>query len=256
MAVDDFGDFFRGIADACRLLGVHSAGGNIRTAPRFECHGTAFGLVSKHHVLSRDGCRPGDRLAVVGRTGGFICAYLKAKVSGLAALTSGERASLLRPVPKVREMLLLAGRGVLSAASDNSDGVLGSLLNIAERSGCAVDVDVDALAISRNLRRRAAEARVDPLNLLFFWGDWQVVVGVRRKRADDFVRLAARHNIPYMWLGRARDDSPALYGITRGDRHRMNVLRNENFRENAYNTSAEANVDHMLHAPLFAEKLD
>src|SRR6266852_2901517 len=139
LGVEQFRDFFSGMAAACKAFELQNAGGNIRQAPRFECHGMAVGMTStKVPLLTRKGCLPGDLLVAVGESGRFISAYLKARRFGIDALEQREHDALFLPKPQLREMIILKEAGLLHASSDNSDGVLGALWNIAERSNCGI----------------------------------------------------------------------------------------------------------------------
>ena len=79
MLINDFKEFFDGMADACQEHGIANTGGNIREAPKFACHGTAIGTVPVGSQLRRNGARPGDILISIGECGLFATAYLKGK---------------------------------------------------------------------------------------------------------------------------------------------------------------------------------
>ena len=75
MPVSDFRSAFEGMAAACHEFGIPNAGGNIKTGPRFCCHGTAIGAVPSGSALTRRGCRPGDAIVAIGECGRFIACY-------------------------------------------------------------------------------------------------------------------------------------------------------------------------------------
>lgn len=255
MLIDDFREFFSGMATACREFAISNAGGNIRTAPRFECHGTAIGTVKKGKLLTRGGCHPGDVIAVIGECGRFISAYLQARTSGISCLSEDDKVRLLQPRPQIREMAFLQNAGVLHASSDNSDGLLGALWNIAERSKCQIEIDMRDELIPDGVRSIARIEGLDPWNLMFCWGDWQVVVAIAADILSHFETLASQEGIRYMLLGRAVDGQPVLYGVHSGHRTRLNLLRNENFVGAAYNENIEDHIKYMLYSPLFLEEI-
>lgn len=252
MAVEDFKEFFQGIAEASREHGVTNGGGNVREAPRFACHTTAIGVVPTSAQLRRGGARPGDLLIAVGECGHFGAAYVRAKERGLDALSEVEHARLCRPRAYIKEMQLLHGPGLLSAASDNSDGVLGALWNIAEASGCAVELDMSTRALPKPVAEVASEFGYNPWNLMFFWGDWQVIVSVPPARSDDFWRTAKEHRISVQRLGRACEGPPRLVGLSEGHRRSLQLIRNENFLESSFNADVVTNVEFMLRSALWA----
>lgn len=252
MQADDLKDFFSGMAAACKEIKIPNAGGNIRSAPRFECHGTALGTVDTNKLLTRSGCNPGDAIVAIGDCGRFISAYLKAQATGLASLPEDEQNRLLRPLPQLRAMECLNTAGVLSAASDNSDGVLGALWNIAERSECGFEVQMDDRTVPDEVKSVATKFKISPWNLMFFWGDWQVLAAVRSTEVRRFRAICEESAINYLELGWAIDSPPVLYGRNNGQRQRLNILRNENFIPTAFNADIEHQLRYMLYTPLFA----
>ena len=251
--VHDFRDFFSGINSACKEMRIPNAGGNIRAAPRFESHGTAIGIVPKTQKIDRAGCRPGDRLFIIGECGRFICSFLKARRLGIHKLTSEDKLSLLRPMPQLHAMNILRQDGVVRAASDNSDGILGAIWNIAERSCCGIEVNLDKTLIPVPVAETAASENINPWNLMFFWGDWQVIVAIAIEDSDRFKELTRINGIQTTLIGQAVADRPIIYGLTHGKRRVMNLLRQENFRANSYNANIDEQIRFMLRSNLFVE---
>jgi thiamine-monophosphate kinase len=134
---------------------------------------TAIGEVDGG-ALSRAGARPGDDLWVSGTLGD--AAFAIEMISGKASADLLDREfffeRLERPVPRVRLGTEL--RGIASAALDVSDGLLGDLAHIGERSGVGARVrwpDVPRSdALSRQtvtVQQRCALAGGDDYELLF-----------------------------------------------------------------------------------------
>jgi thiamine-monophosphate kinase len=251
MSVEDLREFYAGMADACEAFGLPYAGGNLRAAPRFECHGTAFGVIPRTQVLGRSKCTPGDVLVSIGACGEFIAAFLRARLDGFAALTESERDLLVRPRPRLREMRVLREHELLSAASDNSDGVLGSLWNIAERSGCGVQLDLDDSIITAAVKDIASRTQLSIWNLFFFWGDWQVIAAVKQERFEEFARISLDEQISCVRIGIAVPGPTRLVRQTGGSEQLVRLLRNENFSTSSFNEGVEVHVDHMLRESLF-----
>ena len=251
MPVQDFRDFFEGISNACQELDIPNAGGNIRAAPRFECHGTAIGTIQGGNLLTRSNCKPGDSIVVIGECGRFIAAYLKAKEEGIDSLPEEDWKRIVRPWPRLREMSILQKSDFINASTDNSDGILGALWNIAERSNCAIEVDMNDEFLPAPVCSAADMIKTDPWNLMFFWGDWQVVIAVAKDALVQFKTIAAKEEIQYSVIGRATEESSALYGNHAGKRKRLNLLRNENFISLSFNSNLQDHLKSMLYAPLF-----
>ncbi len=251
MGVGELRDFFHGWANFCRSFSVRSAGGNIRDGQRFACHATAIGFSPRGKVLGRSGCKPGDIIVNIGTCGEFIAAFLKAQRSGFRSLPESAQEVLLRPRPQLLQMLTLNEAELLSAASDNSDGVLGAIWNIAEASGCEIELDMTDDLLPERIAEEARMAGVSPWNLLFFWGDWQVIVAVPEIRYEQFVREASAKAIGYRRLGTAREGAPAIWGVSKNRRDQLRVLRNEAFRPRSFDTDPVDHISNMLHTPVF-----
>lgn len=180
----------------CTLIG-----GDTSRSPAGPCAGgpivvaiTAVGEVAAGAWRGRDGARPGDDIWVSGALGEAAFALaarraLRSEPAGLGdeaqwrqrvAQFADDPASGLqhclqrldRPAPRVPLGLALAG--LASAAIDVSDGLLGDLGHILERSQVGAEVDAAALPCGRippvlpaGLRQRLALAGGDDYELLF-----------------------------------------------------------------------------------------
>jgi|SRR5579864_574250 len=254
MHVSELKDFFSGLAAFCRTFSIRSAGGNIRDGQRFACHATAVGFSSRGKVLGRSGCKPGDIIVSVGTCGEFISAFLKAQRNGFHSLSESEQAVLLRPRPQLFEMQSLNESSLISAASDNSDGVLGAIWNIAEASTCAIELDMRNDLVPDSIAEEARTAGANPWNLMFFWGDWQVIAAVPKDKYERFVTETAAKAICYRKLGLAHEGPPVIWGSSQNGRCQLRVLRNEAFRPRSFDTNPLDHIVNMLHTSVFLDK--
>jgi thiamine-monophosphate kinase len=116
-----------------------------------------LGSVPHGCALRRCSAEAGNILAVSGTLGDAAAglAFLQAPP---AAARPPEAEQLVQrfnyPTPRVR--LGLAARGIASAAMDLSDGLIGDLPKLAQASGLAAHVCVEALPLSAALRKSAA----------------------------------------------------------------------------------------------------
>lgn len=193
---------------------------------------TAIGEVASGAWRGRDGARPGDDLWVSGALGeaalglavrrlqrgeppGFGDTALWQPWAG--RLTGGAPedlghcfARMDRPTPRVGLGLALAG--LASAAIDVSDGLVGDLQHILERSGAGAEIDAAALPCGRipevlptALRQRLALTGGDDYELLF-------TAPAARRTA---VAALATPQLPLARIGRITD-APGLR-IVNGD---------------------------------------
>jgi thiamine-monophosphate kinase len=102
---------------------------------------TVFGEVPAGHALLRSGARPGDDLWVSGTLGDARLALeaFRGTVSLPQEVFESARARMDRPQPRVA--LGLALRGIATSAIDISDGLLGDLGHVLQRSGVGATVE-------------------------------------------------------------------------------------------------------------------
>ena len=157
--------------------GIELVGGDTTAGPLTLCI-TVMGEVPPGLALRRDGARAGDRLWVSHPPGGGLGdARLALEVfRGRVALDGAafERVRLAMERPQPRVALGLALRGVATAAIDLSDGLLGDLGHVLQRSGVGAQVQADALprspdlaALPRDQQRAFGLAGGDDYELLF-----------------------------------------------------------------------------------------
>jgi thiamine-monophosphate kinase len=130
----------------CELIG-----GDTTRGPLNICI-TVFGEVEPGRALLRSGARTGDDIYVSGTLGDARLALeaFRGSVSLEGRAFDGVRRAMERPTPRVA--LGLALQGIATSAIDLSDGLLGDLGHVLERSQCGATLDVDALPRSEVLR--------------------------------------------------------------------------------------------------------
>jgi thiamine-monophosphate kinase len=133
--LEDVVELYEGLNEA----GVPVVGGDTTRTPSWFVSVTAFGTSAR--VPGRAGAVPGDALVVTGPLGGSAAGryVLEHGVEGLDELVEAHR----RPPLRLEEGMALAQ--VAHAMVDLSDGIGSDAARIAERSGCKVVLDVDAI---------------------------------------------------------------------------------------------------------------
>lgn len=139
-------EFLTGIEAACESYGLPLIGGDTIMLPEDSPRVlglTAIGRAGSR-VPDRSGGEPTDTLWLVGTVGD--------SVAGLAQLQHDSRATgplvdvYRRPIPLLADGQALAPHA--KAMMDVSDGLLLDSLRLAQASGCAVEIELDALPLS------------------------------------------------------------------------------------------------------------
>jgi thiamine-monophosphate kinase len=131
--------FSQGLLALADTHGCALVGGDTTQGPLNICI-TVFGEVPPGQALLRSGARAGDDVYVSGTLGDARLALeaLQGKLTLPDAVLAQARQRLEQPTPRVG--LGLALRGIASACADISDGLLGDLGHILERSGVGATV--------------------------------------------------------------------------------------------------------------------
>jgi len=126
-------------AHSCELVGGDTTRGTLAVCI------TVFGEVPAGQALLRSGARPGDDLWVSGTLGDARLALevFRGTLSVDAAVFAAARRRLEQPEPRVA--LGQALLGIASAAIDVSDGLLGDLGHILQRSQVGATVESEAV---------------------------------------------------------------------------------------------------------------
>ncbi len=164
-------DLTRGMVDEAGLVGASVVGGDVSGADSVTVAVTVLGAAER--VVRRDGARPGDVVALVGRVGWAA--------AGLAVLSRGFRSPRVvveayrRPEPPYAQGPLAAAAGA-TAMVDVSDGLVADLGHLARASAVAVALDGSAFDIPEPLQSVGAAVGADPLLFALTGGEDHALV--------------------------------------------------------------------------------
>jgi thiamine-monophosphate kinase len=152
----------------CELIG-----GDTTKGPLNICI-TIFGDIPAGQALRRDAARAGDDIWVSGTLGDARLALAGYRGELRVGEEQLQAAGMRMHAPTPRVALGMALRGIATAALDISDGLVGDLGHILERSSVGAVLEVDALPVSpllssqpQTLRRAYALAGGDDYELCF-----------------------------------------------------------------------------------------
>ena len=192
-------------AHACELVGGDTTRGPL------AINITVFGEVPAGQALLRSGARAGDDVWVSGTLGDARLALeaFRGTVSLPEAVFAAARERLERPQPRVA--LGLALRGLASAAIDVSDGLLGDLGHVLQRSGVGATIEAAGAAPLLAAARTGLALPEERLQELVFAGgdDYELAFtsGVQQRAAVQ--AAAAQAGVPVTRIGRI-DAQPGL----------------------------------------------
>ncbi|MCS7080016.1 MAG: selenide, water dikinase SelD [Chloracidobacterium sp.] len=147
------GDILRGAMEIAAAAGVSIVGGHTIKSDE-PIYGLAVvGVVSPDRMLTNAGGRPGDRLVLTKPIGvGVVTTAAKNDADELGAIAEAVR--LMRTLNRAAAEAALSV-GVQAATDVTGFGLLGHLRNLAFASGCAAEVDYDAVPVLPAARRYA-----------------------------------------------------------------------------------------------------
>lgn len=193
LPLEDLDGIIDGFLSLATEVRAPLVGGNMSRSPGpLVIDVTAIGVARPRRILRRAGARPGDRL--------FVTSQLAAAATGLAlhkaglatsALDDAQRACVARydrPDARLRTGIVVANNRAASACMDLSDGLADAARQMAEASGCGVEINTDAIPVHPGARAWAAANGTDPLALAWSGGeDYELLFAVPRRRTRLFL---------------------------------------------------------------------
>lgn len=217
-------EFYDGFLACAGRYRARLAGGDLTVGREIVIAITVFGEAHENGILLRSGARPGDVVVASGNFGGSAAglALLGAGEgggsSGLRLLPGYEQTALashLEPQPRIQEawslVELIGSRGALM---DTSDGLADALCQIAEQSGLAINLDLQAVPVSQSTLAVAAALGRDPLHWALYGGeDYELVATMS---AEDWERGGA--TLPFTKIGLVTEGEAGSVRLFEGNR--------------------------------------
>jgi thiamine-monophosphate kinase len=177
LQVDELMQIVEGMQECAETYDTPIIGGDTKSGEGLIA-GTALGLVPKGEMLTRDGARPGDLVAVTGHLGEAAAGFYSIQ-KGLH-IEEAER-TLFHPRPRLREGRDLASCGAVSACMDISDGLSTSVAQISEASGVGMQILWESLPEGPHVQELYAAGVSKEMLLLNFGGEYELLFTIREE---------------------------------------------------------------------------
>jgi thiamine-monophosphate kinase len=186
--------FAEGLGAALAAFGLALLGGDTVSAPSRVLGLTAIGRAAGP-VPARSGARAGDLLWVSGAIGdaGAGLRILNGELGESPALVERYR----NPRPRLEAGERLAP--LVSAMMDVSDGLLIDAARMAGASGCAAEIELDALPLSESYLALLGEARLEAATA---GDDYELLFAAGKAAAPAILALAEEIGLPFSRIGR------------------------------------------------------
>ena len=208
MDADALAGVMRGMIAACESVGAALVGGDTtRSDGGLVLDTFVLGEAPDGRYITRAGAQPGDIIAVTGWPG--------RSAAGHHALEHGFEApdelikAHTRPQARAESGQWLRKQGV-HALIDVSDGIVQDAGHIAERSGCAIDIDSSVVPIHDVLREYCAKNKLDATNLALTGGEDYELLVAYGPDAKFPARFADACNLPLTPIGRCVTGPPEV----------------------------------------------
>ncbi len=157
-----------GVAEASRCFDVPVLGGDMSVSPTIVLSTAVLGECDT--PVLRSGARPGNLVCVTGSLGGATAGLRILGIERVLKKPEGDygHAGLrlldrhLKPEPRLAAGRALAA-GEVTAMIDTSDGLMGDLGHICERSGVGITLDAELIPVDPDLAELAGRIVPDPL---------------------------------------------------------------------------------------------
>ncbi|MCB9479843.1 MAG: thiamine-phosphate kinase [Deltaproteobacteria bacterium] len=214
---EDLAEMRDGMAEAFEKYGVTLGGGDTVAIPGpmvLTC--TFIGHAPK--PMTRDGAKVGDAVMVAGHLGAAGAAVHLLRNQQARMDDDALLAAYRRPEALIGLGRALADLGA-TACADVSDGLLADAAHIAEQSGLALHLSLDAIPTHPALAAHPAFDDEERLRLSATAGDdYALVFTVPRDLVGNTVALAARFRVPCVHFGECVEGRPgAIESTWRGE---------------------------------------
>lgn len=196
LPLKEFDEIMDGVFQSCQTYGMTLIGGDTNQSDELILSGTCLGTVNKKHVLMKDGACSGDVVAVTGPLGVAAAGFefllspnsVKEDLKEILKTSTIEivQDHALQPHARLTEGILLGETGVITSATDISDGLASEVGELIEASdnGVGVTLFQAMIPLISELEEVATALDKNPLDFALYYGeDFELLLTIKK---DDF----------------------------------------------------------------------
>jgi thiamine-monophosphate kinase len=193
LSLDDFDKLVEGILSTCEDYELALLGGDINQSNEFSICGTAIGIINKQKVIMKSGARNGDILAVTGYLGlaGAGLEILLGEQSHFEHYSYSEKLMAikhsLRPKARVHEGIIMSESGLVTSATDITDGLVSEIeeLITSNAENIGVRIYEDKIPINPLTMDLSELIYQNPLELSLYVGeDFEILLTVSKENLE------------------------------------------------------------------------
>ncbi len=165
----------QGMNECAREFSASVVGGDVDRHDELTLVGCALGRNDRDKLVTRAGASPGDLLCVTGHLGTAAAAMSVVQTGNMDENWSAVKDALLRPVPRVREGIALAGSGAVTSMTDISDGLAASAHDIAAASDVRIIIREGDIPLLKQVLELAPDSERRRMIVLHYGGDFELL---------------------------------------------------------------------------------
>lgn len=249
MKISDYERFLTGLKDACDHWKCPLIGGNVKDGEKFTANGFILGR-SESNVLAQYSAKEGDVICVLGDMGMFWASVIY-EVNKEKIIVSEEDKTrlfnaLTRPKAKIFEAIEIAKTGLVSACTDNSDGMTWHLTDLARKSKVDFIIDSNELLFDGLVNKIAGETNCDIINLMLSGGDYQLICTVSPNNVQKIEEITSRYGTKLHKIGYVRKGDGKAFIKQNNKIYNINDISSERFNANSLFTHGYKSYIHVL----------
>lgn len=194
LLLKEFDELMEGVFEACKDYEMSLMGGDTNQSHELILSGTCLGTVDKDKVLMKEGARPKDVVAVTGPLGVAAAGFefllsppsSRKKLKEILKLPTLEfvQKHALEPRARLKEGILLAKTGLVTSATDITDGLASEVGELVEASEKSVGITLfeTMIPLTPETKEVALALNSDPSDFALYYGeDFELLLTIREE---------------------------------------------------------------------------